>query len=59
MNPVTRERLEKGWTQLQLADKLGVKQSVVARWERNGAVYRGITRQKPAAVFEVEEDAFR
>ena len=27
MNPVKRERLERGWTQKDIADKLGVKQS--------------------------------
>ena len=58
MNPVKRERLEKGWTQKQLADKIGVKQSVVAKWERKGAVYRKVTRQKLAAVFEIAEDVF-
>ena len=50
MNPVKRERLEKGWTQKELADKLRVKQSSVAKWERDGAVYRKSTRQKLAVV---------
>lgn len=59
MNPVKRERLEKGWTQKELADKLRVKQSSVAKWERDGAVYRKSTRQKLAAVFGINEDSFR
>jgi len=46
MNPVKRERLEKGWTQADLARKLNVKQSTVAKWERKEAVYRKKTREK-------------
>ncbi|HIJ54530.1 MAG TPA: helix-turn-helix transcriptional regulator [Deltaproteobacteria bacterium] len=59
MNPVKRERLEKGWTQKKLADKLRVKQSSIAKWERDGAVYRKSTRQKLAVVFGINEDSFR
>ena len=59
MNPVKRERLENGWTQKELADKLGVKQSVVAKWEREGAVYRKTTRDKLASVFGIGEENFR
>jgi ribosome-binding protein aMBF1 (putative translation factor) len=40
MNPVKRERLDRGWTQKDLADRLEVKQSTVAKWERKEAVYR-------------------
>jgi ribosome-binding protein aMBF1 (putative translation factor) len=58
MNPVKRERLEKGWTQKELADKLDVKQASVAKWERDGAVYHKHTRQKFAAVFGISEDSF-
>lgn len=58
MNPVKRERLEKGWTQEELAHRIGVKQSTVAKWEREGAVYRKKTREKLANVFGVTEEAF-
>ena len=58
MNPVRRERLERGWTQKDLADQFGVKQSTVAKWETKGAVYRKLTRQKFAKVFGVNEDIF-
>ena len=58
MNPVKRERLERGWTQKDLANRLGVKQSTVAKWERKGAVYRKKTRQKLARVFGVKEEIF-
>ena len=58
MNPVKRERLERGWTQKDLADQLGVKQSTVAKWEMKEVVYRKRTRQKFAAVFGVNEQIF-
>jgi ribosome-binding protein aMBF1 (putative translation factor) len=58
MNPVKRERLDRGWTQKDLADRLEVKQSTVAKWERKEAVYRKKTRQKLARVFRVNEETF-
>ncbi len=58
MNPVKRERLEKGWTQEKLANRVGVKQATVAKWEREGAVYRKATRQKLAKAFGISEASF-
>ena len=58
MNPVKRERLDRGWAQKDLADRLEVKQPTVAKWERKDAVYRKKTRQKLARVFGVNEEAF-
>jgi len=58
MNPVKRERLERGWTQEELANRIGVKQATVAKWEREGAVYRKTTRQKLAEVFGISETSF-
>ncbi len=58
MNPVKRERIERGWTQQELARRIGVKQATVAKWEREGAVYRKQTRQKLAKVFEINEASF-
>jgi len=58
MNPVKRERIERRWTQKELADKIGVKQASVAKWERAGAVYRKKTREKLAKVFGISEDSF-
>ncbi len=58
MNPVKRERFEKGWTQDELARRLGVKQSTVAKWEHPQAVYRKRTREKLAKVFGVDESIF-
>ena len=58
MNPVKRERLDRGWTQRDLADRLEVKQSTVAKWERKDAAYRITTRQKLARVFGVNEETF-
>jgi len=58
MNPVKRERLERGWTQEGLANRIGVKQATVAKWEREGAVYRKVTRQKLAKIFGISETSF-
>lgn len=58
MNPVKRERLEKGWTQAELARKMRVKQSTIAKWERKNAVYRKATRKKFAEIFGLEESSF-
>ena len=58
MNPVKRERLDRGWTQKDLAERLGVKQSTIAKWERKDAVYRKKTRQKFAKVFGLNEESF-
>ncbi len=58
MNPVKRERLEKGWTEEKLASRIGVKQSTVAKWERQGAVYRKSTKEKLAKAFGISETSF-
>jgi ribosome-binding protein aMBF1 (putative translation factor) len=58
MNPVKRERLEKGWTQQELAHRIGIKQATVAKWERQGAIYRKKTREKLAKVFGISETSF-
>lgn len=59
MNPVKRERIDRGWTQEDLAERLCVKQSTIAKWEKKGAVYRKDTRHKLAKVFGANEDVFR
>jgi transcriptional regulator with XRE-family HTH domain len=32
-SPIAQARLKKGWTQTQLADAIGVKQTQIANWE--------------------------
>jgi transcriptional regulator with XRE-family HTH domain len=58
MNPVKRERIERGWIQEELARRIGVKQATVAKWEREGALYRRSTTQKLAKVFAISETTF-
>jgi len=58
MNPVKRKRLEKGWTQQELANRIGVKQATVAKWERKNAVYRKATQCKLAKAFGISEASF-
>ena len=58
MNPVKRERLERGWTQQELARRLSLSQATIAKWERQGAVYRKKTREKFANVFEIGAESF-
>jgi len=58
MNPVKRERLEKGWTQADLAHKMNVRQSTIAKWERKGAVFRKATRKKFVEIFGISESSF-
>ncbi|MEA3359324.1 MAG: helix-turn-helix transcriptional regulator [Thermodesulfobacteriota bacterium] len=58
MNPIKRERIERGLTQEKLANRIGVKQATVAKWEREGAVYRKATKQKLAKVFGISEAGF-
>lgn len=58
MNPVKRERIQRGWTQQELAHRIGVRQATVARWEKQGAVYRHKTKQKLASAFGISERSF-
>ncbi len=58
MNPVKRERFDNGWTQEELANRIGVKQATVAKWERQGAVYRKATREKLAKAFGIKKESF-
>jgi len=58
MNPVKRERLDRNWTQEDLAKRLGVRQSTVAKWEQKGASYRKETRRKLSIVFGIKEESF-
>ncbi|MBW1708222.1 MAG: helix-turn-helix transcriptional regulator, partial [Deltaproteobacteria bacterium] len=40
------------------ANKIGVKQATIAKWERDGAVYRKKTREKLARAFGISEKSF-
>ena len=58
MNPVKRERIERGWTQAELAHRMNVRQSTIAKWERQGAVFRKATRNKFSQIFGINESSF-
>ncbi len=47
-------RQARGWTQDQLARRLGVEQGAVSKWERGVAVPHPRTRKRLANVFGVE-----
>ena len=47
-------RQARGWSQEQLARRLGMEQGAVSKWERGVAVPHPRTRQRLADVFGVE-----
>ena len=46
-------RQERGWTQLDVARRLGVSESIVSWWERGERVPRPATQQRLADLFGV------
>lgn len=52
------ERLKRGWSQQDVADKVGSSEKTVARWERGGTLPRPYYRQKLAEIFEITVEAF-
>lgn len=53
-SPIAAARIDKGMTQKQLADALGVGQSIIARWETGGRVPKMQTLQRIAAALGVD-----
>lgn len=53
-SPIAAARINKGMTQKQLADALGIGQSLVARWETGGRVPKMQTLQRIAAALGVD-----
>lgn len=53
-SPIAAARIDKGMTQKQLADALGIGQSLVARWETGGRVPKMQTLQRIAAALGVD-----
>jgi len=47
MNPVKRERIERGWTQEKLANRIGVKQATV---EKMGTIRRCLSQSNQAKI---------
>lgn len=57
---IVEARKKKGWTQTDLAKRIGVKQPLVARWEKDqGIKLSDNTIAKLAKVLDIEEDMFR
>jgi transcriptional regulator with XRE-family HTH domain len=50
---IAQSRKDKGWTQAELGEKLGVQQSHVTRWESDRVKPREKTLSQIAAVLEV------
>lgn len=46
-------RKSRGWTQKELADRLGVSQSMVSRWENGEENFTVVTLTKLAMAFDV------
>lgn len=53
-SPIAAARIDKGMTQKQLADALGVGQSIIARWETGGRVPKMQTLQRIAEALGVD-----
>lgn len=53
-SPIAAARIAKGWTQRQLADALGVGQSIIARWETGGRTPKMQTLQRIADALGVD-----
>lgn len=57
---IVEARKKKGWTQTDLAKKLGVKQPLVARWEKDHDIkLSDNTIVKLAKVLDIEEEILR
>lgn len=54
---IRRERQQKGWTQAELAEKLGVSDRAVSRWETNMAAPAVDTLVQMALLLETSADA--
>ena len=50
-------RLNRGWTQAELADRLGMTSQAITIWERGHSVPRPSTLQQVASIFGVSVDA--
>lgn len=46
LNEITRLRLERGWTEYELAKRSGLEQSTISTWYRKGQVPRLQTLEK-------------
>lgn len=52
-------RVEKGYTQQELADVLGVKAKTISDWENNKVPIKAVTIFAIAYVFKVDADIIR
>ncbi|MGE7609679.1 helix-turn-helix domain-containing protein [Peribacillus frigoritolerans] len=65
MNKIKEKRLEKGWTQFELAEKSGVPQSTISQIERGNRKYptheniMKIVKAMEITVEELEEDSLQ
>ncbi|WP_458358278.1 helix-turn-helix domain-containing protein [Peribacillus frigoritolerans] len=65
INKIKEKRLEKGWTQFELAEKSGVPQSTISQIERGNRKYptheniMKIVKAMEITVEELEEDSLQ
>jgi transcriptional regulator with XRE-family HTH domain len=55
MNPIKQRREAKGWTQSQLARRVGVGRQAVRSWEERGSLPNVQSLRKLAEVFRVDQ----
>lgn len=53
---IARLRLERGWTQQDLADRMGCKQTQIAKWETGVALPSAISLKKLSGALECSMD---
>lgn len=57
-NIIKKARKAKGWTQIELANEMGISQSVIVFWERGERIPRRKSLEKISRALEIPMDYF-